>query len=260
MLERADAVAAEDTRHSGMLLAHHGIEAKLVRIDAHTAASRGPALLDEHDVVAYVSDAGTPGISDPGAELVRLALSAGHQVEALPGATAFVPALVLSGLPLARFSYEGFLPRKGSSRTRRLDALARRTHPTALYESPRRLVATLRDMATHCGEDRRASVSRELTKRFEETVRGTLREVREHFEERPARGEIVVVIGPAPERPVGEAADADGMAVALAGAGVRGRTLRAALEALGVARNDAYRLALEHGSSDDDGPAPEESA
>ena len=243
-LRGADAVAAEDTRHSGLLLRRHGIDRPLVRLDAHTAEGRGPSLLARHATVAYVSDAGTPGISDPGAELVRLALAAGHEVEALPGATAFVPALVLSGLPTARFTFEGFLPRKGSARSRRLADIAGRPYASVLYESPRRLAASLRDLARACGTERAASVSRELSKRYEETVRGTVVELAERFEETPARGEVVVCVGPAEERVEDVPARAAATARALLGAGVRGRTLRDALRALGVPRNDAYRLAL----------------
>lgn len=243
-LREADVIAAEDTRRSGRLLAHHGIDARLVRIDAHTTETRAAALLAEHDLVAYVSDAGTPGVSDPGAELVRSALAAGHEVDALPGPTALLPALVLSGLPVARFTFEGFLPRKGSSRGRRVREIASREHPTVLFESPRRVAVTLRELAGACGPSRPASVSRELTKRYEETVRGTLDELTTRFEGSPARGEIVLVVGPAPERPEAAAGDAARTARALADAGVQGKTLRDALQALGVPRNDAYRLSL----------------
>src|SRR5690554_6530301 len=141
VLRRADVVAAEDTRRSRVLLDQHGITARLERLDAHTISSRAPALLEEHAWVAYVTDAGTPGISDPGAEFVRLALAAGVEVEVLPGATAFVPALVASGLPTARFTFEGFLPRKGSSRSRRLRDIAASHATSVAYESPHRLAA-----------------------------------------------------------------------------------------------------------------------
>lgn len=260
VLRAADVVAAEDTRRSSTLLQAHGIATPLARLDAHTVAARGPRLLAEHQHVAYVSDAGTPGISDPGADLLRIALDAGHDVEVLPGATAFVPALVLSGLEIARFSFDGFLPRKGSARTRRLRSLADRDHPTALYEAPGRLATTLDELADACDPARPASVSRELSKRYEETRRGTLAELARHFRATPARGECVIVVGGAPvhERPVGP--DADATAAALAGAGVQGRTLIEALRALGVARNEAYRAALAvagpdgHALPDDAGP------
>lgn len=256
VLRNADVVAAEDTRRSATLLQAHGIATPLVRLDAHTVAARGRGLLTEHDTVAYVSDAGTPGISDPGAELVRMAIEAGHDVEVLPGATAFVPALILSGLPLARFSFEGFLPRKGSARSRRLRSIAAREEPTAIYEAPGRIAATLGDLAETCGSDRSASVSRELTKRHEETVRGTLGELAKRFGTRHARGECVIVVaGQAlPDRSDGP--DVSETARALAAAGVTGRTLTDALRALGVPRNEAYQasLALEqagHGDAND---------
>lgn len=243
-LREADVVAAEDTRHSARLLAHHAVETKLVRLDAHTMAERAPRVLAEHERVAYITDAGTPGVSDPGAELVRLALELGHEVEALPGPTAFVPALVLSGLPVARFAFEGFLPRRGRERRERLERIAGSLVPVALYESPRRLAATLAELARVCGGARRASVSRELTKRFEETVRGTLTELAERFGEAEPRGEIVVVVAPAEPKAEAPAADLAEQARKLAGEGLAGRDLRRALTALGAPRNLAYELAL----------------
>lgn len=242
VLRRADAVAAEDTRRSRVLLDHYGIRTRLERLDAHTMDARAPGLLQRYEHLAFVTDAGTPGISDPGAELVRLAVAAGVAVEVLPGATAFVPALVLSGLPTARFTFEGFLPRKGSERSRRLRAVAGATATTVLYEAPGRLAGTLAQLVEVCGADRPASVSRELTKRFETTLRGTLGELAARLDDAPVKGEVVVVIGPA--EPAPEAGAFAGMAAALAGAGVRGARLRAALQALGVPRNDAYALAL----------------
>jgi 16S rRNA (cytidine1402-2'-O)-methyltransferase len=246
VLRAADAVACEDTRRSGKLLAHHGVAATLERLDAHTVARRGPALLAAHATLAYLSDAGTPGISDPGADLVRLALDAGHDVEALPGPTAFVPALVLSGLPIARFAFEGFLPRKGAERRRRLARLAARDHATALYEAPSRVAATLADLAEVCGGDRPASVSRELSKLHEETRRGDLATLAAAAAARPARGEHVLVVGPAPAADAEDARTrAAETAAALRRAGLAGHALRAALQELGVPRNEAYRLALD---------------
>lgn len=258
VLRRADVVAAEDTRRSRVLLDQHGITARLERLDAHTIPSRAPALLEEHAWVAYVTDAGTPGISDPGAELVRLALDAGVEVEVLPGATAFVPALVASGLPTARFTFEGFLPRKGSSRSRRLRDIAASHATSLLYESPHRLAETLRDLSEACGAGRAASVSRELSKLHEETVRGTLGELAARFTAEPARGEVVVVVGPRPhaedeeEEPALGGLTLEQAAERLAAAGVRGRLLRGALTALGAPRNVAYRAALDHPEHDDD--------
>lgn len=257
ILATADAVAAEDTRRSRTLLDHHGITTKLERLDAHTMESRAPALLERYDHLAYITDAGTPGISDPGADLVRVALAQGVAVEVLPGATAFVPALVESGLPTARFTFEGFLPRKGSSRSRRLKDIAASHATSLLYESPHRLTETLEDLAEACGPERHASVSRELSKLHEETVRGTLAELAARFRAEPARGEVVVVVGPRPhvedegEEPAVAGLSAEEAAARLAAAGVKGRLLRGALTALGAPRNAAYRAALDHPDDDD---------
>ncbi len=249
VLRAAQVVAAEDTRRSRVLLDRYGITTPLERLDTHTIASRAPALLERFERVAFVTDAGTPGISDPGAELVRLAIELGMAVEALPGPTAFVPALVLSGLPTVRFTFEGFLPRKGGERGSRLEAIAGSSATSVLYEAPQRLGATLADLAEACGSDRQASVSRELTKLHEETRRGNLVELLAHYRGNPARGEVVVVVGPAPE-PEADAPGASAQAAALAGAGVRGRLLREALLALGVPRNEAYRSALAYPDTD----------
>ena len=246
-LRAADVVAAEDTRRSRVLLDRHGITTRLTRLDAHTIAARAPAVLRHHRHVAFITDAGTPGISDPGAELVALARDLGVEVEVLPGPTAFVPALVLSGLPAARFTFEGFLPRRGRERRERIAAIAARDHPTIVYEAPTRLLASLRDMATACGETRSAAVSRELTKLHEETRRGTLSQLVAHFEATPARGEIVLVIGPsdgarAPSE--GPPLDPEALAERLASEGRWGRDLRADLIAAGVPRDAAYALAM----------------
>ncbi len=243
VLRGADAVACEDTRRSGALLSHLGIRKPLVRLDAHTM-SRAAAVLERHPRLAYVSDAGTPGISDPGAELVQAAIAAGIPVEVLPGATAFVPALVLSGLATGRFTFEGFLPRSGRERKERLAAVAVRAETSILYESPHRLSATLRDLAGACGPERAASVTRELSKKFEETARGTLIDLAAHFDG-DVKGEIVVVVD---GRPV--STDAAGpeayraAALALAAEGRVARDIRDSLMAQGLRKNDAYALAL----------------
>lgn len=245
-LKQADAVAAEDTRHSRKLLDHYGIDKPLVRLDAHTINERAEGVLDTYPHLAFVTDAGTPGISDPGAELVSLALRRSYTVEALPGPTAFVPALVLSGLPLARFTFEGFLPRKGRARSERLRAIAESSATTVLYESPRRLPSTLRQLADTCGADRSASVSRELSKRFETTYRGVLGELARTFAGAEVKGEVVVVVAPAPRPDQKEQEqDLESEALALAAGGLSGKELRKALRARGAPRNLAYRLALE---------------
>ncbi|QRN79982.1 MAG: 16S rRNA (cytidine(1402)-2'-O)-methyltransferase, partial [Nocardiopsis sp. BM-2018] len=250
-LRGADVVAAEDTRRSRVLLERHGVATKLTRLDAHTIATRAPRVLREHRHVAFVTDAGTPGISDPGAELVAIARDLGIAVEVLPGATAFVPALVLSGLPAARFTFEGFLPRRGRERRERIARIAARDHPSIVYEAPTRLAASLRELARACGDGRSAAVVRELTKLHEETVRDSLGALRQRFEETPPRGEVVLVVGAASVEEAAAASegapdDAGVLAASLARDGLWGRELRAALVEAGVPRDLAYRLAMRH--------------
>lgn len=248
VLRAADAVACEDTRRTGALMAHLGLRRPLVRLDAHTM-HRAPQVLERYPRLAYVSDAGTPGISDPGAELVRAALAAELPVEVLPGATALVPALVLSGLPGGRFTFEGFLPRSGRERRARLAAVSARNETSVLYESPHRLHATLLDLAAACGPARVASVTRELSKRFEETRRGSLEDLAAQFAG-TVKGELVVVVAGLPEgesRPgeQGEAPDLAALAREWVQAGAGVRDIRDRLVAQGLRKNDAYALALE---------------
>ncbi len=197
LLREADLVASEDTRTTGRLLAHHGIEARFTSLHLHNEHKKVEPLLDrvesEDLTLAVTSDAGSPGISDPGFLLVRAAVARGIPVEALPGATAFVPALVASGIPCDRFVFEGFLPQKKGRQTR-LKFLAEETRTMVFYESPHRLLKTLRDFVTSFGSDRQVSVARELTKVHEEHVRGTVKEVLEHFEHGTVKGEMVVVL------------------------------------------------------------------
>lgn len=242
-LKVVDAVAAEDTRHSGKLLAHFAIDKPLLRLDAHTISQRAPEVLAHYHHLGFVTDAGTPGISDPGAELVTLALARGDTVEVLPGPTALIPALVLSGLPTSRFTFEGFLPRKGGARGARLAEIAGSSATTILYESPQRLVATLQDLAEHCGATRRVSVSRELTKLHETTYRGTVAELLAQLPQ-PIRGEVVIVIAPADSAPPSEA-DFASAAAKLRREGLSPAEIRQALMRLGAPRNVAYALSLE---------------
>jgi 16S rRNA (cytidine1402-2'-O)-methyltransferase len=196
VLREVDAVIAEDTRVTGRLLQHLGIAKPLVSFNntnEHRMVDRLVDRLRGGERFALVSDAGTPAISDPGFLLVRAAVTAGVAVECLPGPTAFVPALVNSGLPCERFAFEGFLPVKKGRRTR-LDELALEPRTVVLYESPHRLVRTLRELVEAFGGDRPASVSRELSKLHEETLRGSLRELHAHFTEHEPRGEFVVVV------------------------------------------------------------------
>lgn len=197
ILGEVDVVLAEDTRTSGHLLSHYHIQKPLTPYHQHNEHKVLSHLVEQMQAgkkMALVTDAGTPGISDPAFLLVRECIRAGVPVETLPGATAFVPALVNSGLPCNRFSFEGFLPLKKGRQTL-LKQLAEEERTLVFYESPLRLVKTLEDLILYFGEDRPCSVSRELSKKFEENKRGTLREVCEHFRVKPVKGEIVIVVG-----------------------------------------------------------------
>lgn len=197
VLKAADLIAAEDTRTSGVLLKHYEIEGPRTSLHQHNEHKRVPDLLrriqEEDLTLAVISDAGSPGISDPGFLLAREAIAAGIEVEALPGPTAFVPALVCSGIPLDKFVFEGFLPTKKGRQTR-LKSLANEERTMVFYESPYRLVKTLNDFIATFGEDRMVSVSREISKLFEEHRRGRLMEVRDYFAHVEVKGEIVIVL------------------------------------------------------------------
>lgn len=200
-LKEADYILAEDTRTTAFLLKHLGIEKKLYshhKFNEHATAASVADAIGEGRTVALVSDAGTPGISDPGFLLVRTCVEAGIEVETLPGATAFVPALVQSGFPCDRFCFEGFLPQK-KGRTKRLEELKAESRSIIFYESPFRVVKCLEQLAEVFGNDRKVSVSRELTKKFEQTVRGTLVEVADHFREHEPKGEFVIVVAGQPK-------------------------------------------------------------
>ena len=203
-LEAADYILAEDTRTTSFLLKHLGIEKKLYshhKFNEHATAASVAETIGEGRTVALVSDAGTPGISDPGFLLVRTCVEAGIEVETLPGATALIPALVQSGFPCDRFCFEGFLPQK-KGRTKRLQELSEEQRSIIFYESPFRVVKCLEQLAEVFGEERKVSVSRELTKKFEQTVRGTIAEVLEHFRTHEPKGEFVIVVAgcPKPEK------------------------------------------------------------
>lgn len=203
-LEAADYILAEDTRTTSFLLKHLGIEKKLYshhKFNEHATAASVAEAIGEGRTVALVSDAGTPGISDPGFLLVRTCVEAGIEVETLPGATALIPALVQSGFPCDRFCFEGFLPQK-KGRTKRLQELAEEQRSIIFYESPFRVVKCLEQLAEVFGAERKVSVSRELTKKFEQTVRGTIAEVLEHFRAHEPKGEFVIVVAgcPKPEK------------------------------------------------------------
>lgn len=196
ILKEADLVLAEDTRTSGVLLKHYDIQNHLMshhKFNEHGTSAGIVERLKAGATVALISDAGTPGISDPGFFLVREAVRAGVEVQCLPGATAFVPALVSSGLPCDRFAFEGFLPPKKGRQTK-LDSLKEEPRTMIFYESPYRLLKTLQQLAEVMGGDRQASVCREISKVHEESVRGTLEEVIAHFTEIEPRGEIVIIV------------------------------------------------------------------
>jgi 16S rRNA (cytidine1402-2'-O)-methyltransferase len=214
VLRTADAIACEDTRHTRKLLSAHSITGKrLLAVHEHNeeAASDGlVALLLKGAVIALVTDAGTPGISDPGERVVARVAKAGCSVICIPGPAAFVAALVVSGLSSERFVFEGFLPRTGAERSERLRELAGRTITTVLYEAPARIVKTMRELSAACGANRQVSVSRELTKRFETTWRGSAADaiVRFESEGETPRGEFVIVVGPNDDSQVVEHTDA----------------------------------------------------
>ena len=197
LLKEVDLVLAEDTRTSGILLKHFDIRNQLMshhKFNEHGTSAAVVNRLLAGENVALISDAGTPGISDPGFFLVREAVRAGVEVQCLPGATAFVPALVSSGLPCDRFAFEGFLPQKKGRKTK-LESLREEQRTMVFYESPYRLVKTLQQFAEVFGAERPVSVCREISKIHEESVRGTLTEVIAHFTEHEPKGEIVIVLG-----------------------------------------------------------------
>ncbi len=251
-LGRAHLVCCEDTRRTGRLLQHAGVTApRLMTVNDHTeVASIGEVLrrLALGERVAVVTDAGTPGISDPGERLVRAATEAGFVVEVIPGPAALVAGLVASGLPTGRFVFEGFLPRKGSGRTARLDALAGEDRTIVLYEAPHRVARTLADLAVALGGERRVAVARELTKMHEEVWRGTLSEAVAWAADQP-RGELVLVVDGAP---VVEATE-DVLVTAVRNALAAGASVREAstgvARSFGVSKRRVYDLALRERAS-----------
>ena len=248
-LAAADVICCEDTRHSRKLLHHAGLSGKkLVAVHAHNEAEQAERLV--RDIagglrIAFITDAGTPGISDPGERLVAAALDAGIEVELVPGPAAVIAGLVLSGLPTARFCFEGFLPRKGKERSARLDELAAERRTTVLYEAPHRLVATVTDLAGACGGERRVAICRELTKKFEDVWRGTLADAVVRAESIEARGEYVLVVEGAPEPPEATDDDVDAAVQRRLDAGLSTRDAAAEVAAaLGVPKRTAYNAAV----------------
>lgn len=255
-LRGADAVLCEDTRVTGAMLARHGVSVTLLPLHEHNEDDQTPRVLERlraGQCVALVSDAGTPLVSDPGYRLVRAAIAAGLPVGAVPGPNAAVMALTLSGLPPHPFLFLGFLPARAGPRAAELARLraAERAGLSAtlvLYESPHRLAESLAAMAEALGGDRPAAVARELTKRFEEVRRASLAELAAHYAAAEARGEVSVVVGPAPEATGEEEASLDGRLRAALAAGMSLRDAAAMVaEATGLPRRQVYARALEIG-------------
>ena len=198
VLKSVDLILAEDTRTSSKLLKHYDIDTPVESFHMHNEHKKLESIINKlrsDSEIALISDAGTPGISDPGFLLVRECINNQVEVECLPGPTAFVPALVSSGLPCDRFSFEGFLPVK-KGRTKRLKELSTETKTMVFYESPHRILKTLNDLSNYFNVESQISVSRELTKLYEETFRGTIKESVEHFEKNKTKGEFVIVLSP----------------------------------------------------------------
>ena len=249
VLAEVDRVLAEDTRRSRVLLDHLGVTTRLVSLHAHNEEARRATVLgwlDQGDDLALISDAGTPLVSDPGGRLVAAVAEAGHAVVPVPGPSAVLAALVASGLPTDRFSFLGFLPRKGRDRTERLARLAEADMTTLIFESPQRLERTLADLSGVCGPERPVAVARELTKMHETIFRGTLADAVAYYERHPPRGEVTLAIGPASAPAATDAemeARARELAVSLRGEGLRGsEVVREVSERLGLRKNLAYRI------------------
>ena len=257
VLGRADLICCEDTRHSGRLLQHLGIESgRLAVCNEHTERDLVEEVVDllaSGHSVALISDAGTPALSDPGGRLAAAVADSGHRVEAVPGASALLAALVVSGLDTSRFTFEGFLPRSGRDREERLAEVAASVVTVVLYEAPHRLERTLDDLREVCGGERRVSVSRELTKMHEETVRGTLGSI----DIGAPRGEYVIVLEgrPADDTPVDESMVRDLLESELAAGATRRDAATVVARRLGVPRRTAYDLviAMAKDSGTDDG-------
>ena len=252
-LRTADVIACEDTRRTRQLLTAAGVPAggRLLAVHDHNEAAQVGGLLQRLAAgqrVAVVTDAGMPGISDPGERLVAAAAAAGHRVEVVPGPSAAIAALVVSGLPTGRSCFEGFLPRKGRDRARRLAELAAERRTTVLFESPRRVAATIADLAGALGGERRVAVARELTKKFEEVWRGTLADAVDHLAEREPMGEYVLVVEGAPDREPATESDVEDALRARLAAGVSRKEAVAEVAAdLDVPKRQVYDAALRLG-------------
>jgi 16S rRNA (cytidine1402-2'-O)-methyltransferase len=250
VLQGVDLIAAEDTRHTGKLLQHFQITTPQISYHAHNRQSRIGEVLHhlqrQHQAVALVSDAGMPGVSDPGQELIAACIEAGVAVVPIPGPTAAITALCVSGLPTDRFVFEGFLPPKGTARSHRLESLRQEQRTIILYEAPHRLVKTLTDLSTTLEPDRAIALGRELTKRFEEFWYGTLQAALAHYESTDPKGEFTVVIhGAADQGPiVTETALKEELQRLLAAGLSRSEASRQLAQATGQSRKVIYQLSL----------------
>jgi len=248
-LTNAGLVCCEDTRRTGLLLHNLGIAATLMRVDDHTEHAAIPRVLDalnEGRDVCLVTDAGTPGISDPGSRLVRAAIDASHNVSAIPGPAALIMALIISGLPTDRFIFDGFIARSGQERVAHINELAIQRRTVILYEAPHRLHRTLVDLSVACGPERQVAVCRELTKIHEEVWRGTLGEAVDHYGTNEPQGEFVLVVQGAPDSPPPTADDIDRLLIAeLAGGASSKDAATAVAHILGVPKKSAYNRAVE---------------
>lgn len=249
VLKMVDVVLAEDTRRTGVMLKRFGIEARLISAHEHNESARArlvAELLGEGKKVAIVTDAGTPLLSDPGARLVASAIEAGYPVVPIPGASALLAALVASGISADRFTFYGFIPRKGGVRTELLKEIAASPHTSVIYESPHRTADLIDDLVEAAGPDRRVAVARELTKLHEEIYRAPLAEAAMHLREREVRGEIVVILEGRAEPAVPHDAAVEAartLARALLANGVAPSAVARELrQRLDVSRNDAYQL------------------
>jgi 16S rRNA (cytidine1402-2'-O)-methyltransferase len=248
VLRGVSAILAEDTRHSRTLLDRYEIQTRVLAYHEHNEAKTTPGLvarLRSGEDLALITDAGTPLVSDPGARLVRAAIEADIPVVPIPGPSALLAGLVASGLETERFTFFGFLPRKGKERAKALAELASLRHTAVMYEAPTRLVETLAELEAMGAGDRSAVVAREMTKQYEEIRRGTLSALRAYYDNAPPRGEIVIVLAGVSERPLDEA-EVRERARSLRAEGATARDVAAALVSeLGVGRNRAYQIAQE---------------
>jgi 16S rRNA (cytidine1402-2'-O)-methyltransferase len=248
ILKSVQLILAEDTRHSRVLLNHYAIATQLSSYHEHNEAKATPGLVKrllEGEELALIADAGTPLLSDPGQRLVNAAIEAGIAIVPVPGASAMLAAIVASGLPADRFTFFGFLPRKGKERKQALDEIASSRWTAILYEAPSRVAETLRELADRAA-DRPVVVARELTKQFEELRRGTVAELGAYYSDTPPRGEVVIVIAGAPAAAVDERA-LEEEARSLRANGMSVRDVATVLAKRGVARNVAYRMAQGEG-------------